>query len=549
MHDIHDSDVRGVLCGWPLLGRLPENKAFVILLLSRAFSRLNASEFACFSRVVARFSQRSSLSSPHRMFSKRAFGPTLPRTLDRNLVSSFSFPFRPYFLSPSSPSPPSKSSLSFSSRFPCSSSPAFFSCSRHRSFASFHSPCPFPSLFWASSWPPSGQDEALRSLPACSSAAREEKRGTRTKRDLSFLPRDFSISLQEEEMAFDASSLDLLIRENLKRVREEILTLSVRRSVAPSAVNDKGNDAKTDSACSSLPSWSSCEGALRETEGCVRLLAVSKYQPASAVAAAALAGQRHFGENYVQELVEKATQLCHLDLKWHMIGHLQSNKAKQLLMGCPQLYAVETVDSKKLAKTLNDAVATVLSQRNGAPLRVLVQVNASDEASKSGVRLHSVDGNRGETETPCGDSEVRELVEYIVDSCPHLRFSGLMTIGHPDPERTSGTFAKMATLRLDLLKLPHVRQVFMSRTESAGEREAYDRSERKSSNTSEAARNTRNKAEEARPLHAAFDRDDLFELSMGMSGDMAEAIIHGSTEVRIGTAIFGSRPLQPKSRS
>ncbi|KEP64106.1 UNVERIFIED_CONTAM: pyridoxal phosphate enzyme, YggS family protein [Hammondia hammondi] len=350
-------------------------------------------------------------------------------------------------------------------------------------------------------------------------------------------------------MAFNASSLDVLIRENLKRVREEVRTLSVRRSVAPSAVNDKDDDVTTDSAFSSLPSCSSCEGALRETEGCVRLLAVSKYQPASAVAAAAQAGQRHFGENYVQELVEKATQLRELDLKWHMIGHLQSNKAKQLLRGCPQLYAVESVDSTKLAKTLNDAVAAVLSERNGAPLRVLVQVNASAEESKSGVRLHSIDGNRGETETPGGHSEVRELVEYIVDSCPHLRFSGLMTIGHPDPERTSETFAKLATLRLDLLKLPHVRQVFTTRTESAGEREAYYHSERKSSNTSEASRDTRNNAEEARPVHAAFDRDDLFELSMGMSGDMAEAIMHGSTEVRIGTAIFGSRPPQPNSRS
>ncbi|CBZ50616.1 hypothetical protein NCLIV_010840 [Neospora caninum Liverpool] len=326
-------------------------------------------------------------------------------------------------------------------------------------------------------------------------------------------------------MATDAASLDCRIRENLQRVRGEVRALASRHAPPSASSPSATSSAATGAAAGRLK---------------VRILAVSKHHPAAAVAAAAQAGQRHFGENYVQELVDKAAQLRELDLEWHMIGHLQSNKVKQLLTACPRLYAVETVDSKKLAKTLNDAAAAVLPQRNGAPLRVLVQVNASDEESKSGVRLHANDNPDEKTAGTSGDSAVRELVEYIIDSCPHLRFSGLMTIGDPDPERTPGTFAKLAKLRLDLLELPRVRQVFAPRAENV-----HGRAEGKRAVQAEPPEGN----EHCGDSDAERDTDERFELSMGMSGDMAEAIKHGSTEVRIGTAIFGSRPAQPKSRS
>src|SRR5688500_4939514 len=82
----------------------------------------------------------------------------------------------------------------------------------------------------------------------------------------------------------------------------------------------------------------------------VRLLAVSKFQPTSAILEAYAAGQRDFGENYVQELTSKAEQLAHLtDLRWHLIGHLQSNKAKAVASVAT---SVQTIDSARLAREL-----------------------------------------------------------------------------------------------------------------------------------------------------------------------------------------------------
>ena len=95
----------------------------------------------------------------------------------------------------------------------------------------------------------------------------------------------------------------------------------------------------------------------------VRLVAVSKIKPAAAVRAGYDGGQRYFGENYAKELLEKATsdELAGLDdLRWHFIGHLQSNKANTLVKRTPRLACVETVDSAKLASKLDAAVAAAL---------------------------------------------------------------------------------------------------------------------------------------------------------------------------------------------
>lgn len=106
-----------------------------------------------------------------------------------------------------------------------------------------------------------------------------------------------------------------------------------------------------------------------------RLVAVSKTKPASLIRACYERGHRHFGENYVQEIVDKAPQLPD-DIKWHFIGHLQSNKCKTLAR-VNNLYMVETVDSVKLAKALDKAFAN----RQDA-LLVMAQVNTSGEECK-----------------------------------------------------------------------------------------------------------------------------------------------------------------------
>ncbi|MCD9005997.1 YggS family pyridoxal phosphate-dependent enzyme [Luteimonas sp. XNQY3] len=154
-----------------------------------------------------------------------------------------------------------------------------------------------------------------------------------------------------------------------------------------------------------------------------RLLAVGKRHPAQAIAALAAAGQRAFGENYVQEAAGKIEALSGLGLEWHLIGHLQSNKAKQ----AAELFDwVQTVDRMKLV----DALATHRPAARGA-LHVLVQVNIDDESSKHG----------------CPPSEVPALVAAI-RAAPSLRLRGLMAIPapHADPGRRRDAFARMRRL-------------------------------------------------------------------------------------------------------
>lgn len=113
--------------------------------------------------------------------------------------------------------------------------------------------------------------------------------------------------------------------------------------------------------------------ALRLGRVAPRLVAVSKLKPVSDIQQAYDCGHRAFGENYAQELAEKAPQLPS-DIQWHFIGHLQSNKAK-LIAGIPNLWVVESVDSAKLATALNNAC-----EKANRELRVFVQINTSGEA-------------------------------------------------------------------------------------------------------------------------------------------------------------------------
>ncbi|MDH5517147.1 MAG: YggS family pyridoxal phosphate-dependent enzyme [Gammaproteobacteria bacterium] len=136
----------------------------------------------------------------------------------------------------------------------------------------------------------------------------------------------------------------------------------------------------------------------------VRLIAVSKTQPAEAVEQAYLAGQMEFGENYLQEAVDKITKLAHLTaIKWHFIGSIQSNKTKLIAQ---HFDWVHSVDRLKLAQRLS-------AQRNQdqAPLNICLQVNVSQEPSKSGVAL---------TDVPALASQIAGL--------NNIRLRGLMAI-------------------------------------------------------------------------------------------------------------------------
>jgi len=154
-----------------------------------------------------------------------------------------------------------------------------------------------------------------------------------------------------------------------------------------------------------------------------RLLAVSKLQPAAAIAALAAQGQKAFGENYVQEAAAKVAALAPLGLEWHLIGHLQSNKAD---IAARIFDWVQTVDRLKLVGALARHRPTGL-----APLNVLIQVNIDDEDSKHG----------------CRPEEVDTLAAAVAQE-PALCLRGLMAIPAPHPEqaRRRAAFARMRAL-------------------------------------------------------------------------------------------------------
>ena len=215
--------------------------------------------------------------------------------------------------------------------------------------------------------------------------------------------------------------------------------------------------------------------AKREPEE-IELLAVSKTFPASAIEEAMHAGQTAFGENYVQEGVEKITRLAKLRpwLVWHFIGPIQSNKTREL---AEHFDWVHSVDRLKIAERLS-------AQRGEFPslaeLQLCVQVNVSDEESKSGVPL----------------SEAKALCDEI-SKMPNVVLRGLMAIPAPnaDPTKQRKAFAEVRDC---------FGQIQTSRYTD--------------------------------PMYQFFDT-----LSMGMSDDLEAAIAEGSTIVRVGTAIFGKR--------
>lgn len=204
----------------------------------------------------------------------------------------------------------------------------------------------------------------------------------------------------------------------------------------------------------------------------VTLVAVSKTKPAADIEEMYALGQRDFGENYVQELVEKQAMLPS-DIQWHFIGHLQSNKVKYI---APFVYMIHGVDSLKLLQTIN---------RQGAmqnrKIRCLLQVHIAVEETKFGL----------------DHMELMNLLQEISGEHPleHVQICGLMGMASfsDDPQKIRAEFKKLKSLFDD------VKEKF-------------------------------------------FYHDDKFSvLSMGMSGDYPIAIEEGSTMVRIGSLLFGSR--------
>jgi len=195
----------------------------------------------------------------------------------------------------------------------------------------------------------------------------------------------------------------------------------------------------------------------------VSLLAVSKTKPANLIEQAYLSGQRDFGESYIQEAVEKTKQLNHLnDIVWHFIGPIQSNKTRLI---AEHFSWVHSVDRLKIISRLNEQRAS-----QDTPLNICLQVNISDENSKSGINVN----------------ELTTFIEYV-DKCQYLTLRGLMAI--PKKNDSLKSFQTMSAIFNDL-----------------------------------------------KQQYPTVDT-----LSMGMSGDLIDAISHGSTIVRIGTAIFGER--------
>ncbi|WOH39291.1 YggS family pyridoxal phosphate-dependent enzyme [Thalassotalea fonticola] len=165
-----------------------------------------------------------------------------------------------------------------------------------------------------------------------------------------------------------------------------------------------------------------CNNANRSS-ATVSLLAVSKTKPISLIQQAYDAGQRHFGENYVQETVDKVQQLAHLtDITWHFIGPIQSNKTRLI---AENVAWVHSIDRLKTAKRLNEQ-----RDSNIIPLNVCLQVNISGEESKSGATI----------------DEIAELAEFI-NNCANLTLRGLMAIpAKGNDETTRQSFRKMQTL-------------------------------------------------------------------------------------------------------
>ncbi len=156
----------------------------------------------------------------------------------------------------------------------------------------------------------------------------------------------------------------------------------------------------------------------------ITLVAVSKKFPAERLAGAYQAGLREFGENYVQEFAEKRPALVSFsDARYHLIGHLQSNKAK---LACELFHVIQTVDSPKLLTRLNDAAA-----ERASAIEVMLEVKLSAEESKSGIE----------------PAQIPALLA-AASACPHVTLTGLMTMPpwSADPEHSRPYFRRLAEL-------------------------------------------------------------------------------------------------------
>ena len=209
----------------------------------------------------------------------------------------------------------------------------------------------------------------------------------------------------------------------------------------------------------------------------VTLVAVSKIRTASDIMELYNLGQRDFGENYVQELVDKATQLPK-DIRWHFIGHLQSNKVKYI---APFVHLIHGVDSFNLLKEINKQGA-----KSGRIIDILLQVHIAEEETKFGLDEEEANEIISKYANP-------RLTAGQVVQMPHARVCGLMGMASfsEDMEKVRAEFRHLKSI-LDNQRL---------RTPDS----------------------------------------ELLTLSMGMSADYKIAIEEGSTMVRIGSILFGMR--------
>lgn len=201
-------------------------------------------------------------------------------------------------------------------------------------------------------------------------------------------------------------------------------------------------------------------------DGC-ELIAVSKRKPASDIVSAYNSGQRDFGENYIQELLDKVDELPN-DIRWHFIGHLQSNKVKYI---APFVYMIHAVDSVKLLHEINKQAL-----KNKRKISVLLQIHIAKEDSKFGFTI----------------DELSELVESkSLNEFEAIEFSGLMAMATntDDTSQISSEFESVQKLQ------KHCQSYF----------------------------------------------PNFNTLSIGMSQDYHIAMQYGSTYIRLGTSIFGSR--------
>lgn len=151
------------------------------------------------------------------------------------------------------------------------------------------------------------------------------------------------------------------------------------------------------------------ECSAQREEGSVTLLAVSKTKPGSDIIQAYQAGQRHFGESYCQEALIKQKELSCYQITWHFIGPIQSNKTRQI---ASHFSWVHSVDRLKIAKRLSEQRPAYLP-----PLNICIQVNISNEQSKSGFQL----------------DELAAIVEQI-SQLPNISLRGVMAIPHPEAD-------------------------------------------------------------------------------------------------------------------